>query len=110
MDKLTITTNNVPRKLLPFFELPDDVRKEFDYVSEGEYHEQRFAQFKGRYYDVFDTQGIRVQVPGRRVGWDMCVSADSPLARWDAIISESFFSGVLFRFIDDRVVVGSYCS
>lgn len=111
MDNLTTTTNNVPRELIAFFELPAEVRKDFDYIGPDEHYSPRFVKFKGEYYDVFDTQGIRVQTPGRFVGWDMCVDADSPLADWNAIISESFFSGVLFRFKgEDHVVVGRYVS
>jgi hypothetical protein len=31
------------------------------------------------------------------------------LADWDSIVSETFFSGVLFRLVgDDQVIVGQY--
>jgi hypothetical protein len=42
------------------------------------------------------------------MGWAMVVEKDSPLASWHGIVSDSFFSGVLFKFVNDDVVVGRY--
>ena len=113
MNNVTIITNNVPRKLVSFYDIPESARGDFDYVKEDGYYTSRFVRFKDAWYDVFDTQGIRVRKGATfsRMGWDMVVSEDSPFVKWNAIVSESFFSGVLFRFVDDdHVVVGRYIS
>jgi hypothetical protein len=103
---MKIITNNHPRPLACLAELPGKVRTDFDYV--GDEFDARFVQYKGVWYDVYDTQAIRT-VPGAPMGWAMVVAEDSPLASWDSVVSETFFSGVLFRFADeDQVIVGSY--
>lgn len=103
---MKIITNNHPRPLACLAELPAKVRADFDYV--GDDFDRRFVQYKGVWYDVYDTQAIRT-VPGVPMGWAMVVAEDSPLADWDSIVSETFFSGVLFRLVgDDQVIVGSY--
>jgi hypothetical protein len=103
---MKIITNNHPRPLAWLAELPGKVRADFDYV--GDDFDARFVQYKGHWYDVHDTQAIRT-VPGAPMGWAMVVAEDSPLADWDSIVSETFFSGVLFRLVgDDQVIVGQY--
>ncbi len=103
---MKIITNNHPRPLACLAELPAKVRADFDYV--GDDFDARFVQYKGHWYDVYDTQAIRT-VPGFPMGWAMVVAEDSPLADWDSIVSETFFSGVLFRLVgDDQVIVGQY--
>lgn len=103
---MKIITNNHPRPLACLAELPAKVRADFDYV--GDEFDARFVQYKGVWYDVYDTQAIRT-VPGAPMGWAMVVAEDSPLASWDSVVSETFFSGVLFRLVgDDQVIVGSY--
>jgi hypothetical protein len=103
---MNIITNNHLRPLACLAELPVKVRTDFDYV--GDEFDARFVQYKGHWYDVYDTQAIRT-VPGAPMGWAMVVAEDSPLASWDSVVSETFFSGVLFRFADeDQVIVGSY--
>jgi hypothetical protein len=46
------------------------------------------------------------------MGWAMLVAKDHPFAKWSAFISDSFFSGILFKFDEDfeQVIVGRYCS
>jgi hypothetical protein len=109
MDKLTVITNNVPRPLFCLHELPASVQKDFDYAVG--YQSPRFVQYKDVWYDAEDTQ--RISLSGRQgaspVGWAVTVANDSPLAGWHSILSETFFSGVLFRFVDyERVIVGRY--
>jgi hypothetical protein len=90
---MKIITNNHPRPLAWLAELPGKVRTEFDYV--GDDFDRRFVQYKGHWYDVYDSQACGV-------GFDQ-------FKGWDGIVSETFFSGVLFRFADeDQVIVGSY--
>lgn len=124
MSNMTITTNNVPRKLHMLSELSKKDRKDFDYIhnfegSDGEVlpeavWEERLVQYRGVWYDTRDTQRIIGSPNMGRMGWEMIVDEDHPFAKWDAVISDSFFSGVLFRFVetDDgySVICGRYYS
>jgi hypothetical protein len=105
---MNIITNNHQRQMACLAELPDNVRADFDYVAKDGDHTARFVQYKGAWYDVLDAQFItrEARYP---MGWAMAVTEDSPLASWHGIVSETFFSGVLFRFVgDDEVIVGRY--
>lgn len=103
---MKITTNNRPRQLLPLTDLPKKAQEDFDYLNDP--HEYRLVQYKGHWYDVYDTQLIRTR-PDHPVGHALVVAEASPLADWDSIVSESFFSGILFRLVgDDEVIVGRY--
>lgn len=94
---MNITTNNRPRPLACLADLPAKVWADFDYV--GDEFDARFVQYKGYWYDVFDSQAIT-----RELGFDQ-------FKGWDGIVSETFFSGILFRLVgDDEVVVGRYCA
>jgi len=109
MSNLQITTNNVPRPLVPRSALPEKVRKDFDYIETWD-ETPRFVKYHGEWYDVIDTQRISTSKLMGRVGWEMNVDTGHPFAEWDAVVSDSFFSGMLFRFTGgDTVVVGSFC-
>lgn len=93
---MKIITNNVPRDLLSWHELTTKEQAEFDYTNGDDSTSERFVRYKGETYDVYDTEGVpNFAEPG-----------------WDSFISETFFSGILFRFVDpenlDQVVVGRY--
>lgn len=125
---IKVTTNNVPRKLSMLSELSKKDRKDFDYIYDfdkaEEYPEEsqdieacfneRLVQYRGVWYDVRDTQRIIGSPNMGRMGWAMNVEPDHPFAKWDAIINDTFFSGVLFRFVetDDgySVICGRYYS
>jgi len=104
---MKVTTNNHPRDLVSLWELPDNVRSEFDYVSEddGAY---RFVKYRGKWYDVNDTQVIGHDA---RMGWGYAVDTDSPLVKWDSILTDSFFSAIVFRYVPDsdyeQIIVGT---
>lgn len=107
-----IITNHTPRALQCLADLPKKARADFDYLSEDEHYSARFVQYRGHWYDAFDTQRIEPD-NGRqhRMGWAMRVHPGEPLAWFDSIISDSYFSGVVFRFVDDdSVIVGTYIS
>ena len=90
------TTNNIPRQLLPLTDLPAKAQADFDYVKDS--YEYRLVNYKGCWYDVYDSQSIH-----RELVFDQ-------FKGWDSIVSESFFSGVVFRLVgDDEVIVGRYC-
>lgn len=103
---MNIITNNKPRPLACLADLPAKVRADFDYVEDE--LDARFAQYLGHWYDVFDAQFItrEARYP---MGWAMVVCETSPLASWHSIVSETYFSGVLFRWgAEDTVIVGRY--
>lgn len=96
---MNIITNNRPRPLLALIDLPAEAQKDFDYVKEGAEFYPSFVQYKGVWYDVYDTDGK----DGGRI--------PSVFKGWDEWRSESFWSGVLFRMCDDdKVIVGRYYS
>ena len=90
---MKIRTNKVPREILSGFELTDKERKEFDYLSEDELSEQRFARYRDWVYDLGDM-----------------MAAPESLKGWDAAHADSYFSGVLFKYTDDfeRVICATY--
>ena len=107
---MNIITNNRPRPLLALIDLPEKARADFDYVKDGAEFYPSFVQYKGVWYDVADSQSIRTG-PGAPMGWAYTVEKDSPFADWDGIMSDSFFSGVLFKWANDYdVIVGRYYS
>ena len=98
---MKVITNNVPRPLLPLTDLPEKARKDFDYLGPDEAHDYRLVQYKGEWYDVWDST--------RCTGAEAPAATRHAFAGWDGYISDLFFSGVLFRFADDGcVVVGRY--
>lgn len=110
MDEIKIVTDNKPRELKCFMDLSERERADFDYIKDDDFYDQRFVRYKGHWYDVNDTQLIWVW-PKPCMG-DYAVNPDHPFAKWNCITSETFFSGVLFRWGKEyaHVVVGSYCT
>lgn len=95
---MKIITNNKPRYLAALNELPAKVQQDFDYVREQGNYSPRFVQYKGVWYDTYDTE------PNRQAGRDI-------FPGWSCFQSETFFSGVVFRFVgDDEVICGRYFS
>jgi hypothetical protein len=99
MTDLTIITNNVPREILYGSYLTDEERAEFDYydwdaIDNGN-NSVSFFRYKGQLYDLGDYERSDTQFEG-----------------WDGYYSETFFSGIVFRYVDDfeQVVVGRYYS
>ena len=99
---MQIITNNKPRPMLALADLPAKTQLDFDYVREEACWLPRFVKYKGAWYDVDDTQGVRYSRGG---------SAMTEFNGWDLFVSETFFSGVLFKLCDnDDVIVGRYFS
>lgn len=100
--------------LVSLAELPEEKRGDFDYVTRDgcDEHQPRFVFYRDCWYDVHDTQTILAKsIHDSPMGWAMYVPIDHPFAIWHAVISETFFSGVLFRINqDDTVDCGSYSS
>lgn len=100
--QLTIKTDNRPRKLMSWHDLPTEFQSWFDYVQDDDRYSGRFVKFMGEWYDVNDSV-----VPGSP--W-----AGSPdmFPGWGSYVSDSLFSGVLFRYAPDsgheEIIVGRY--
>ena len=103
---MEIKTDHKYRPLKALCELPKKVAKDFDSVKED--CTPRFVKYKGRWYDTADTQ--RITTESHRMGWDMPVAKDHILAKWDAILSDTFFSAMVYKFSEDweSVIVGVY--
>lgn len=93
---MNITTNNVPRDLLDALELSPEDRAAFDYLPWDAIDAGRdsatFVRYRGRLYDL---------------GEFMRSDAFQP---WDGFASDSYFSGIVVRFVDhgERCIVGRY--
>ena len=96
---LKIHTNGRKRPLYTLADLPEKAQAEFDYVLLCDAYSPRFVQYKGWWYDVYDSQNVT-----RELGFDQ-------FKGWHGIVSDSYFSGVLFKLCDDDTVVcGRYFS
>jgi hypothetical protein len=99
MTDLTIICNNVPRDIVDGFELSADEREWFDYVDwqavdRGE-DSGTFFRYRGTTYDVSEF---------------LYCNDSSPFTGWDGYLSDTFFSGILVRYVEDneRIIVGRY--
>lgn len=97
---MTVRTNNVPRPTIDAWQLTPKERLEFDYLDwsaiEQGTNSATFFRYRGQLYDLSEF----VESP--------------PLFTkgWDAFCSDSFFSGILIRYIqsdydNDQVIVGA---
>lgn len=87
-------TRATRRPLTSWRALPLDIRADFDYVEPEQADDLRFASYKGCWYDVQDIAPIATT---EGASWAMVVSADHPFAKWDGMVNETYFGGVLFR-------------
>ncbi len=96
---LNIQTNNQERPVIDWHDLTPKQQSEFDYASA---EESQFVIYKNWPYDVAEFMAIRQDVR----------SPDNELSAWDGYSSDSFFSGVLIKFISgcDTVIMGRYTS
>jgi hypothetical protein len=100
---MEVITNHVPRDVVEGYELTEKEREKFDYIrwdklEEGE-HSETFFRYKGELYDVNDCEPIfRDTIQGFK--------------EWDGIFTETFFSGVVFKYANcyEQVIVGRYYS
>ena len=97
---------------MAFCDLPLSIQSDFDYIEKDDMYNDKFVQYKGRYYDVFDSQSIICTDSTSPMGFAMVVQSDSPLAKYNAIVSESYFSGVLFKLSNncENVICATYTS
>src|SRR4051812_34571869 len=95
---MQVKTNYVPRDVVNAWELTPGEREEFDYldwqaIERGE-ASASFFRYKGSVYDLGDFER----------------ASSTMFPDWDGYYSETFFSGVLVRYVEDfeRVIVGRY--
>lgn len=91
---ITVTTNNHQRPVLYGSDLTDAERAEFDYID-WQADDATFFRYRGQVYDLSEfIESVPLSVHG-----------------WDAYRADSFFSGLVIRYIQcaldgDHVVVG----
>ena len=110
-DNMTIRTNGVARDIVEAYELNAQERSDFDYLDweaiENGNDSRSFVRYRGQLIDLGDVMRCpqpTIDAPAGTV-WDT-------LSReWDGYESDSFFSGLLFKYVDncERVIVGRYC-
>lgn len=100
--KYTVVTNNQPRDVIEVWELTDKERTEFDYldwaaIERGE-DSATFIRYRGGTYDLGEFMLCRG------------MPLSSPLIAWDGYLSDSFFSGILVRYVEnaERVIVARF--
>jgi len=91
---VTVITNNQPRELLFYSELTD---KEQEKVERGIDSTDDYVRYKGEVYHLNDFMVAPTLIQSEK-------------HKWDGIITDTFFSGILMRFSPDgeHVVMGRY--
>lgn|SRR5574343_179876 len=103
---MKIITNNQPRFTIGSYELTEEERKEFDYlnweaIDKGE-DSATFFRYKGQLYDLGEFMGVPDTM-------ENCHGFKG----WQGYQSDSFFSGILIKYIPDdyeQIIVGQYFS
>ena len=92
---MEIRTNNVPRWIIYGHELSNKEKQDFDYLDDIDSAE--FFRFKGSVYAVSDF---------------MHTGNNPDLKGWHGYASDSYFSGVLIKLVNNNeaVIVGQYFS
>ena len=101
---LTIQTNHQPRELkyLSDFNSADQhkIRSQYDWMDKDDLEcNYGFFKYRGCFYHLQDFLRVDNESTGDLVGWD-------------GYSSDSYFSGVVIKLVDndcDSVIVGSYC-
>jgi hypothetical protein len=99
--ELKIRTNCQPRNVLRWWDLTDKERAEFDYIAENDATTEgaEFGRYRGVVYDLHDME--------RGFGG---AAMPEQFEGWDNYQSDSYFSGILIRWVDngDRVIFATY--
>jgi hypothetical protein len=97
----TVRTNHVPRDVIDAHELSAAERKQFDYIDwpaiDAGSDSASFIRYRGELHDLGEFEVWDNPMSPTRMGWD-------------GYRSDSFFSGLVVRYVEDceRVVVGLY--
>ena len=94
---LKIKTNNKPRPILGYYELSKrqlNMVKRDCYIMTSTEENENFIFYKNRAFLLSEF---------------MRTTKTGPLGQWDGSFSETYFSGVLIKIIDnDNCIMGSY--
>jgi hypothetical protein len=96
-----VITNNVPRSIIDGYELTEQERAEFDYldwpaIDEGT-DSASFFRYKGELYDLGEFT--------RDYGITKDAGLPEHLSKRDGYLSDSAFSAIVVRIVDDESVV-----
>jgi hypothetical protein len=98
---MKVITNNAPRDVIDAWDLTEAERAEFGYLNWPAIEDGRdsasFLRYRGELYDLAEFEV-----------WD---NPESPTRQgWDGYRSDSYFSGIVVRYVDDgeRVIAGLY--
>jgi hypothetical protein len=101
---MQVITNHHPRDIIDGWQLTADERAEFDYLDwpaiDAGTDSASFFRYRGELHDLGEFTA------------DYGITRDAGLPeslnRWDGYRSDSFFSALVVRFVDDneRVVIG----
>jgi len=96
MTSMEIKTNNQPRLIRDWYEIPESIREsEFDYLDDSEAMGRDFIEYKGQWYDLHDV---------------LMAPESLQAMGWHGLIPDSAFSGVAFKYCDDdpdRVIMAT---
>ena len=94
---MEIITNNKPRQLTYGYELSEREKVEFDYINPDDFDSHDFIRYKGNVYDPDEFMRIDkcIAPHPQREGWE----------NWDGYMSDTFFSGILVKYVDSYSVI-----
>lgn len=97
---MKIVSNNKSRRLINGHELSDKERRDFDYLTPEDLDTRDFVRYKGCLYDTGEFMRVTHSITNcQREAW----------GKFDGYFTNSFFSGVLIRYIDsDNCIMASY--
>ena len=104
MGDITVRTNFHSRPIIDAWELSADERKDFDYLNwqaiENGNDSASFFRYRGTLYDFGEFS--------RDFGITKGSGLPESLSKWDDYVSESAFSAIVVRYVDDyeSVIVG----
>lgn len=93
---MKIITNKVPRLMKYGYEMPENLRADFDYIDADEFDFHDFVVYKDQWYDLSEF---------------MSIENNADFKDWHGYSNNTFFSGVLIKIVDDdHVIMGQYFS
>ena len=95
MEKITIVTNNHWRNFLYGYELPEKVKKDFDWMDKEELETSNFVKYHNCYYSLQDFMSFH-----NTVHYGKAPEKGTFGYGYDGYNSDSFFSGVLIKISD----------
>ena len=103
-----VITNNRPRPVIEAWELSPEERQEFDYLDwpaiVAGNDTASFFRYRGNVYDLGEFSAD--------YGITRGAGLPDHLVKWDGYLSDSFFSAIVVRYVDDgeSVIVGTVIS